>query len=81
MSARIVVVFPQPDSPTMPSLVPESTEKDTPWTAWSFLPFGRSNQTLRSSTSSSAGLMDPASARTGERESAAPRGAQSEDAG
>ena len=54
MSARIVVVFPQPDSPTMPSLVPGSTEKDTPWTAWSFLPFGRSNQTSRSSTSSSA---------------------------
>ena len=67
MSARIVVVFPQPDSPTMPSLVPGSTENDTPWTAWSLLPFGRSNQTLRSSTSSSAGAVTtPAVARRGE---------------
>ena len=32
---RPVVVFPHPDSPTMPSVFPLSTEKFTPSTAWS----------------------------------------------
>ncbi len=81
ISARTVVVLPQPDSPTMPSLVPGSIEKETPCTACSVLPFGRSNQTLRSSTSSSAGVMAPAAGPRGERGSAAPRGAPSEGAG
>ena len=58
ISARTVVVFPHPDSPTMPRRVPASTEKDTPCTACSCRPFGRSNQTWRSSTFEQRGAHD-----------------------
>ena len=74
-----------PDSPTIPSLVPAATEKDTPRTACSVLPFGRSNQTLRSSTSSSGCvhelrlLQAPRSAAA--RGSAAPTDVPCADAG
>ncbi len=33
MIARLVTLFPEPDSPTTPSVCPLSTENDTPSTA------------------------------------------------
>ena len=33
MIARDRTVFPEPDSPTMPSVLPWSSVSDTPWTA------------------------------------------------
>src|SRR5436189_1346095 len=50
--ARIVVVLPQPDSPTRPNRSPFARSNETPWTAWSFPPSSRSNHTWRSLTSS-----------------------------
>ena len=34
MIESAVTDFPQPDSPTMPSVLPSATEKETPSTAW-----------------------------------------------
>ena len=44
--------LPQPDSPTMPIVLPRWSVKDTPRTAWT-LPRSESNVVLRSVTSSS----------------------------
>ncbi len=61
-TARPVVVFPHPDSPTRPSVSPGAMEKDTPDTAWTSptlrrkSPPPRTGKCLnRSVTSSSAG--------------------------
>src|SRR5216683_8103832 len=50
--ARMLVVLPQPDSPTRPNRSPASRSKPTPCTACSSPPPGRPNQTFRSRTSS-----------------------------
>src|SRR5262249_49138326 len=52
ISARIVVVLPQPDSPTRPKRSPSSRAKLTPAAACTGRPCGRSDQTCRSRTSS-----------------------------
>ncbi len=51
MMARESTVFPEPDSPTIPSVLPWSRERETPWTAWSG-PRLVAKETWRSSTSS-----------------------------
>jgi len=48
----IVTLFPEPDSPTMPSVSPGASEMDTPLTALT-TPSSVRNETLRSRTSSS----------------------------
>ncbi len=50
--ARDSTVFPEPDSPTIPSVLPWSRVSDTPWTARSG-PRPVAKETWRSSTSSS----------------------------
>ncbi len=58
--ARMVVVLPQPDSPTRPRRSPSRRSKLTPWTAWSSPPPCRSNQTWRSSTlTTGSGTLTP----------------------
>ena len=52
MTARDSTVLPEPDSPTMPSVLPWSSVKDTPWTARSG-PREVAKETRRSSTASS----------------------------
>ena len=49
--ARDRTVLPEPDSPTMPSVLPWSSESDTPWTARTE-PRLVAKDTYRSSTSS-----------------------------
>ena len=49
--ARDSTVLPEPDSPTMPSVLPWSSVSDTPWTAWTE-PRLVAKETWRSSTSS-----------------------------
>src|SRR5689334_12045316 len=49
-SASDVTLLPEPDSPTMPSVWPFSSEKVEPVTAWT-MPSSVSNRTLRSLTS------------------------------
>src|SRR3954447_16734015 len=48
--ASEVTLLPEPDSPTMPSVLPFSSEKVEPLTAWT-MPSSVSNRTLRSLTS------------------------------
>ena len=48
--ARDSTVFPEPDSPTMPSVLPWARVSDTPWTACTE-PRLVANETCRSSTS------------------------------
>ena len=51
MIARPVVLFPQPDSPTMPRVSPMRTSKEIPLTALTFKPVRpMGNSTTRSST-------------------------------
>ena len=52
MMARESTVFPEPDSPTMPRVLPWSRVRLTPWTACS-VPRLVAKETWRSSTSSS----------------------------
>ena len=52
MIARDSTVLPEPDSPTMPSVLPWSSVNETPWTACSW-PRLVAKETWRSSTSSS----------------------------
>ena len=56
MIARDSTVLPEPDSPTMPSVLPWASVSDTPCTAWS-RPREVAKETLRSSTSSSGGSL------------------------
>ncbi len=53
MIVWVETLLPEPDSPTMPSVCPASTEKDTPRTACT-TPSGVRNDTYRSCTSSRA---------------------------
>ena len=55
-SASEVTLFPQPDSPTIPSVSPGAMSKETPLTAW-MIPRPVQKRTSRSSTESSACLM------------------------
>src|SRR5436190_8957126 len=57
-SASEVTLFPQPDSPTSPSVSPGSIEKETPLTAWTG-PRDVRKRTCRSSTASSASATVP----------------------
>ncbi len=56
MTARAVIVFPEPLSPTMPRTVPASRLRLTPSTAGTS-PFGPGKQTVRSSISNSEVVM------------------------
>jgi hypothetical protein len=49
----VATLLPEPDSPTMASVLPRSTSKESPRTAWT-TPSGVLNETLRSRTSSRA---------------------------
>ena len=53
MIERQVTLFPQPDSPTIASVFPFSTENDTPSTAWT-MPSSVLKDVFRSRTSSRA---------------------------
>src|SRR5437867_6830024 len=53
---NMLTLFPEPDSPTMPSTSPWSTVNDTPSTALT-TPSSVRNETLRSLTSSSGSAM------------------------
>ena len=82
--ARIVVVLPQPDSPTSPIRSPSRSSKLTPCTACSSPPPGRSNQTCRSSTRMTGcrrSLGVPPSRRAAAAGSAGPRGGRRAAAG
>ena len=55
MMARESTVLPDPDSPTMPSVLPRSRVSETPWTARSS-PWGVAKETRRSSTARSGAV-------------------------
>ncbi len=61
MMARDNTVLPEPDSPTMPRVLPWSRVNETPWTACSW-PRLVANETCRSSTSRRVGRAWEASA-------------------
>src|SRR5258708_5486990 len=80
--ARMLVVLPQPDSPTRPNRSPASRSKPTPCTACSSRPPGRPNHTFRSRTSSrlmSVGQSYRTRSAAGQRTESPPPGGEVRD--